>query len=460
MAVVPLWANRLHTGTTRVEEIDHVPVQAIGHRISLDELVQPRFGLLRESATAVTDADEPNMTAFTVSAGDMAALAKNWTPRTSPIRVRGTGAAPDRSSCRLPALAEALERYSAARYHAVESVMASANELGQDALDLDTIPHCSAKELRHPKAPLAMPRKDVPIRWVKAISLHDAGIVWVPLVMAFMHIHPVLPGENFWLQISTGCAAHTSYEEALIRAIHEVIERDAVSLLWLQRLPLPRIEFDANLPEQARSPERLIVGRRNVEYQFYNATTDLGIPTVYGCQLAPNHTYARTLVSCSTAPTFVEAIGKVIRDMGVLRIRFQKRATFPSTLEAFNEVSHGATYMAREEMEEQFGFLVNSGKRTKLTELLRHDHSTGTLKHVLAILKKRGLAVYAVDLSTDEARRCGMRVVRAIIPGLQPLSFNYLAQFRGHSRLYEAPSAMGYTTCDEDGLNPWPQPFM
>jgi ribosomal protein S12 methylthiotransferase accessory factor len=146
--------------------------------------------------------------------------------------------------------------------------------------------------------------------------------------------------------------------------------------------------------------------------------------------------------------------------MGALRIRFQKPTTFPSTLDAFNETSHGATYMARAEMEEHFGFLLNGHKRESLRELSQKQHSAANLKQVLAALKRRGLAVYAVDLTTDEARRCGMCVVRALIPGLQPLSFNYLAQFRGHPRLYDAPLSMGYPSHNEDRLNPWPQPFM
>ena len=63
---------------------------------------------------------------------------------------------------------------------------------------------------------------------------------------------------------------------------------------------------------------------------------------------------------------------------------------------------------------------------------------------------------YAVDLTTDEARRAGLVVVRVLIPGLQPLSFNQLAQFRGHPRLYDAPRAMGHTSHVEEELNPFP----
>jgi ribosomal protein S12 methylthiotransferase accessory factor len=52
-----------------------------------------------------------------------------------------------------------------------------------------------------------------------------------------------------------------------------------------------------------------------------------------------------------------------------------------------------------------------------------------------------------------------MNVVRAIVPGLQPLTFHYRARFLGHPRLYQAPARMGYPTRLEAELNAWPQPF-
>jgi ribosomal protein S12 methylthiotransferase accessory factor len=77
----------------------------------------------------------------------------------------------------------------------------------------------------------------------------------------------------------------------------------------------------------------------------------------------------------------------------------------------------------------------------------------------LNMLREKELPAYAVDLSTDEAVRSGIRIVRVIIPGLQPLSFRYRARFLGHPRLYELPRKMGFPVLTEDELNDFPQPF-
>jgi ribosomal protein S12 methylthiotransferase accessory factor len=69
------------------------------------------------------------------------------------------------------------------------------------------------------------------------------------------------------------------------------------------------------------------------------------------------------------------------------------------------------------------------------------------------------MEAFVVDLSTDEALRCGVRIVRVLIPALQPLSFNYRARYLGHPRLYDAPMQMGHPVHQEEQLNHWPQPF-
>jgi ribosomal protein S12 methylthiotransferase accessory factor len=90
---------------------------------------------------------------------------------------------------------------------------------------------------------------------------------------------------------------------------------------------------------------------------------------------------------------------------------------------------------------------------------LHNPTKISPLQLVLDQLARNHFEVYAVDLSTDEALNSGMRVVRVVIPGLQPFSFHYRAQYKGHARLYDAPRRMGYTARREEQLNEWPQPF-
>jgi len=104
---------------------------------------------------------------------------------------------------------------------------------------------------------------------------------------------------------------------------------------------------------------------------------------------------------------------------------------------------------------------LKSGSRRLLSEIpaLEADGEKALLTSTLNRLREKGLDAFAVELSADEALRSGFRVVKAIIPGLQPVSFNYRARYLGHPRLYKAPAQMGYESHAEEHLNHLPQPF-
>lgn len=417
-------------------------------------------GLFSASPIISTNSDEPRMIVRVAEMGNIGMVWPEIGKRgnvAANIRAGGTGL--DDEAALVPTLAEGLERYSMCVFRSEQFLWASAEELGRDAVDLDTLPRCSPTERSHPKCPLVLPDRTAQIRWVKGLSILDGRVVFIPAVMVYSHVGYAVPEERFWLPISTGCAAHSSYESALLSGIYEVAERDAISLTWLQRLPLPRIDIDYIPLPLAPYWERYMKASSDLEYLFFDATTDLNIPTVYGLQIAPHNNRLTTLVACSTGITIVDALCKVMRDLAALRLAFRKELPTPKSWDDFTELLHGATFMAKAESACAFHFLTQSGSSKRLSEIQHYQSKDVDLRTVVARLKLKGLDTYVVDLSTDEAIRSGMRVVRVIIPGLQPLSLRHRARFLAHSRLYAAPALMGYPTHSEEDLNHWPQPF-
>jgi ribosomal protein S12 methylthiotransferase accessory factor len=375
-------------------------------------------------------------------------------PTSTRGQMDGAGTGTDPGTAARLAVIEALERYSTGMYDSRQLRWATADELGDDALDLDLLPRCSAAELADRRCPVRPVDRTARIRWVQGLSLSGQCTRWVPAVLAYLNIPPASEGELFTLQISTGCAAHVDPAAAVRNAICEVIERDAVSLTWLQRLPLARIEPNdaGGWPSGGREP-----GWQTV---LYDATTDLGIPTVYGVEVAPEGSFG-TAVMCATDLDPARAIAKALREGDAGRVAVRMAPSVSSRVEDFQAVWEGAAYMARAEHLGAFGFLLGSSRRVAVSDLASCAMGTpdGDLRVLVERLAERGLDVVVVDLTTDEAARAGLWVVRAVIPELQPLSFNYRARFLGHNRLYDAPLRMGYRSWAEPDLNPWPQPF-
>lgn len=427
-------------------------------------LVQPIGGLFSRELQLTNAPGEPRFPIAIAQLGNVGSILPGFDETLNKSASRntldGAGGGLEAEDGRIRAVAEGLERYASCFYDHRQFFWATAAELGDEALDLDTVPRCSDAELRHPRCPLQRPDKNLPMRWIRGISMRDGRPVWIPAVMVYLHLPLASAGERFWLPISTGCAAHVNVERALTSAICEVIERDAVSLTWLQRLPLPRIELD-RIPELLRPYVERNQRAAGMEMQFFDATSDLCVPTVYSVQLAPHNQTLAALVMCSTELEPATAIAKVIRESAASRIAMQAPQTVPACWDDFCTVSQGAAFMGRREQLGAYDFLLQSPLRRRLSEM--PNLSTGEprkdLANLLARLAASNLEVFAVDLSTDEALRAGMRVVRAIVPGLQPLSFSYRARFLGHPRLYEAPRQMGYRGYPEPEINAWPQPF-
>jgi len=377
----------------------------------------------------------------------------------SPGFVRSHGSGMSMTDADTPAIAEALERYCASIYRTENLVTARAADLGGECIDLDTVPTVSEREMAQANCPIKKTSKREAIRWVRGVSLTEMRPTLIPAIMVYSGLSSLLPGERFWLPISTGCAAHPDRDYAIRAAIFEVAERDAISLLWHQQLPLPQIEIDQADKILAAHMELYQRASAYVEMRFYDATTDVGVPIVFGVRLASESTSAHTVVSCAAAPTLSEAIAKAMRDLVSVSPAFERPSEVPNSLNEFKHMMHGATYMARRENAPAFDFLLQQNDTVRLSEIDKVRSGGWSMPEILASFQSKGISIYAVDLTTDEARRVGMKVLRVVIPALQPLSFCYTAQYKGHPRLYEAPSLMGYTVRDEQNLNKWPQPF-
>ncbi|WP_164465893.1 YcaO-like family protein [Actinoplanes teichomyceticus] len=424
----------------------------------LADLVSPLGGLVGHVLRLPVEPSEPPLAVFSADLGDVSSVLPNLCGPECLGNLDGTGTGVDPERSALVAVAEALERYANCVYDERQFIWATADELGPEALDPDTLPRCSEAEFADPDCPVTRPDRAARMRWVRGVHLGTGEPRWVPAVLVYMHL-PAHAGERFTRPISTGSAAHPDPAVAVCGALCEVIERDAISITWLQRLALPRLELDTVSPQLQRYLD--LSAGRDVTVHLFDATTDVGIPTVYGVSVAPDHPTCRTVVSCATGLDPQVAAAKAICETVSERIALHGTPPPGEDVRAFGGVSDGAAYMSAPQRAAAFDFLLDSPARRRISAMptLSTGDPVADLRLVSARLAACELDAYIVDLTPDEALRTGMTVVRAVVPGLQPLSFSYLARYLGHPRLYQAPVRMGYPSRPEAELNAWPQPF-
>ncbi len=371
----------------------------------------------------------------------------------------GAGADIDTELAWLRAVMEGAERYANMAYSTDEFIVASANELGAAAIDLDRLARCSERELAVAGCPFIAPDKSLPIRWTRGWSLTRRCERFVPAVTTHLYLNTSRT-ERFWQQISTGVAAHVRPAAAMISAICEVIERDAIAMTWLARLPLPRITLTQPLPP-VLAPNHRVLERSLVQHEFFDATTDVGIPTVYAVQLLDGHPSVAQYVNCACGFSAAEACAKTIREAAPARPVLRLVDDVPADSDDFRSLYDGAHHLGRPEFRHAFEFLMKSPYRRPLAdvEIDAPEDEAGRLRYLLERLRKLDMEVVMVDLTSDELRRLGVWVVRAVIPGLMPMSSVQRGRFLGTPRLYDYPRCAGFGALAEDDINPLPQPF-
>ncbi|ALS57088.1 YcaO-like family protein [Rathayibacter toxicus] len=434
----------------------------LGRLADLDRLAGP-LGVIHGIDRLPNQPGEPGFPIYVAQIGDLTPLAPTMRESTGGSSTRGHidgagGALNPEKASRL-CLAEALERYASCFVPEDQLIWASSDDLGAEAVDLRRFPHCSESELRNPRSIHAPIDTSAPIRWVRGWSLSHGRPVYVPAVSTWLHIPARTQAERFTMPISTGCATHSSLAQAVVNGLGEVIERDAIALTWLQRIPWPRLEIDGDDERLVPFLERYRAS--HVRTHFFDATTDVGVPTFYSIDVTPENSVLGQLVMCNTSLDPVDSVAKILRESASSRIAMQTPRTRPTDIDEFISVFHGASYMGEPQRIGDFDFLWKSTTTRRLSEI--PSQLTGDPESDMSRMVERladiNAEVIVVDMTTEEARVAGFWVVRVIVPELMPLSFVHSGRYLAHRRLYEAPAAMGYPAANEAGINPLPQPF-
>ncbi|PPG50059.1 cytoplasmic protein [Rathayibacter sp. AY2B3] len=434
----------------------------LGRLADLDRLVGP-LGVVHGVDRLPNQPGEPGFPIYVAQIGDLSPVSPNVRESTRGASTRGgidgAGGALDPEKASRLCLAEAIERYASCFVPEDQLIWAASDELGDEGIDLRRFPQCSEAELAHPRSIHAPVDTTAPLRWTRGWSLTRSRPVYVPAVSTWLHIPARTPTERFTMPISTGCATHTSLAQAVINGLSEVIERDSIALTWLQRIPWPQLDIDVDDERLAPFLERYRTS--HVQTRFYDATTDVGVPTFYSVDVTPENEVLGQLVMCNTSLDPVDSVAKMLRESASSRIAMQASRGRPDDVADFTSVFHGASYMGEPQRIRDYDFLLTSTATRRLSEIpsqLRGDPET-ELHGMVERLDAIGAEVVVVEITTEEARAAGFRVVRVIVPELMPLSFVHTGRYLAHPRLYEAPVAMGYPAADEAGLNPLPQPF-
>ncbi|PCK08871.1 MAG: hypothetical protein COA42_06860 [Alteromonadaceae bacterium] len=220
----------------------------------------------------------------------------------------GKGVSPVQSQ--VSALCEAVERHSAQYQGDEPAIHAKQSELTQPSISHQQLTPYSTgqyqsfqafqksqtlqknKESQTTRTHLkrtAINYNDEAIHWYKAWSLSTKAAVYLPLTCCFANTP--LEEEKFGRWHSNGAAAGNTLEEAILQALFELIERDAIAIWWYNQVERP--EFSRELIDQQRL--KLITHDLDQQHDYWllDITNDIGIPVIAAiARHRQNHGYS------------------------------------------------------------------------------------------------------------------------------------------------------------------------
>lgn len=429
-------------------------------------IADDRTGIIQTMVELPVQPNDPKLFMMGARLGDNS----RWLPERVPSVLRDCGgAALTRWEAKAAAIGECIERYCASIIWHDELVYASYGELHNDY----RLPHPATFALFHPDqyrdlvyTPFT---EDTRIGWMPAASLADDGAALVPACFVYLGYRAVQEQGDHLLgpSISTGCACARTFRKALLKAIYEVVERDAFTIMWLNRMAPKRIPLDADPSLQELYTNTLAAS--GLEYHLFRLPSDLAIPTFLSVVIDTRGAKPLAAVGGAAHLNPLNAARKaLVESAQTLEYarRLAKQKTTKPLHRNYDDVisfdDHTMLY-AQGEMLSALEFLLETPPAAEAQRLLKGvDMTTEKQLHVLKEeLEKHKLECFAVDLTTPDMAALGFSVAKAVIPSLQPLNGPYTQRFLGGRRLYEVPVRLGLRTApvDRDGFNPDPHPY-
>jgi ribosomal protein S12 methylthiotransferase accessory factor len=366
------------------------------------------------------------------------------------------------------AIGEAVERYAACFYDEESIVFATYRELerkGVEAIAPERFPLFSQEQYSLPGNPFKKFTKDTLIGWTEGISLTTGRRILVPAQVVYLSYTPKGKEVPIAYSTSSGCATAFSYEEALLKGAYEVIERDAVMIIWYSQIQPPKLDISSCdwLSELYRKRFR----RTFIDYHFLYITLDIDIPIVM-CLMLDHRSQEPVFMTGAAANLDPEqAVFKALLEAGqgrsyikLLTIAFPNENIDPHRIYDFER--NLRYYSVPENFDRYAKFLLKSKQTVKLREVPNKSSADIklNLRIVINLLEKKNFTPIAIDHTQEDLRKIGLKVVRVLVPELVPLGVPSVP-FAGNPRLYTVPKIMGYVknVLKEKDLLHMPHPF-
>jgi ribosomal protein S12 methylthiotransferase accessory factor len=363
------------------------------------------------------------------------------------------------------AVGEALERYCGSIIDRRQLIVSNYEDLGEGAVPPQVFFSFSEQQYADPNFPFPTFDPTMQTSWVTALNLRTKEPILMPAASVYLNFCSNHLGDCILPVTTNGMASGPSVEFAAYRGLCELVERDAFIITWLNRLPVPRIDF-----QHKQGIETAIArnyARFGIELMAFDFTTDTQIPVIAALAIDRSGQSPALVSGLGCDLDGATALRKAIFEVCQARPHDISRMASGDGLNLYQYEDiqdlkdHSAFFYTTARLGE-LDFLLHDQQRRNIEDLQTYTITSELekLQSVITKLNKVGAEAYLVDVTTPDIASVGFRVVRTLATELVPIYFGYGQEPLGTRRLFEVPERLGYgSRHTPDDLNPCPHPL-
>lgn len=308
--------------------------------------------------------------------------------------------------------------------------------------------------------------------WIEAYSLKSKGPIMVPFQLVY-YAHNEVPGELFLSDTSSGCATGGDFEEALLHALLELVERDHFMLSWYARCPLSRLDMG-----EITDLETLFlldkIEAMDAKAHLFAMKFDMPVAAVIAVIENRSGEFPSLLFAADCDFSPVRAIKGALSEVlsyypnmeTIHGVSVERLKNLTANLEGLDKFKDHQGLWCLPEMKKYAEFLLKTESFLPIDSAFnlppQNDFIGRDLKYLTDALLGEGYDIIVAEQSSVASRDAGIHTVRAIVPGFLPMTFGQNnRRFKGMSRLKMVPFQCGYLKqpLNESEVYMVPHPF-
>ena len=352
----------------------------------------------------------------------------------------GLGVNEDEKIAMTSCLAEALERYCMS-YIPKKEIIRDVKENLKKENTFDNF--FTYSEEQYNKTDLFLnPNKEI-IEWTKIYNIDNKqSFKYWPASLIYL---PYDLNKTVAETTSTGMAAGFTLDECIQSGLLELIERDALMINFMQRLDPPEINLET-LDEKNLKLIKII--QKEYDIKIYKLYSDIKVPIYLSIIYKNEKNHIHYGIGACANLNSDYAINKSLKEclftyfysLNIMGVRQED----PKKIKTLYE--HFLYYQSN-----------NFNKLLFNSKVIDYKREVTSFNDLIKNLKLQNIDVYYKELTTDDIKETGIKVVKVIAPSLIDLNKSHIYPRLGATRFFLVPEKLNLKYSDK--LTDMPHPF-